>query len=246
MVLDYVANGAGFIVEGTPTLNPEGLGHGDLYALDIVAVPDGLEHRVAEAEHQQVLHGLLAEVMVDSKDRGLVEHCMDRAVERLGTGQIAAKGLLDDDPRVPGATTFAQVLHHHRKHAGWYGQVVQRQLAAVELGPQGVEGGAIVVVSVDIAQQVAQLVECGRVHAPAMRLQAVAGTLAQPINGPARAGDADDGHVEVAAADHRLQRGEDLLVRKIACRTEKDEGVGGRGVVHGAPWVPDEGSMQTA
>src|SRR6185369_17710992 len=41
--------------------------------------------------------------------------------------------------------------------------------------------------------------------------------------------DTDDGHVEVAAACHRLQGGEDLLVREVAGRAEKDEGVGTRG-----------------
>ena len=34
--------------------------------IDVVAMPDGLEHRVGKAEDQDVLHRLLAEIVVDS------------------------------------------------------------------------------------------------------------------------------------------------------------------------------------
>ena len=47
------------------------LRHGDLHMVDVVAVPERLEDRVGEARHQDVLHGLLAEVVIDAVDLAL-------------------------------------------------------------------------------------------------------------------------------------------------------------------------------
>ena len=74
VILDHVANRAGLLVELAAPLDAEVLGHRDLDAGDVVAVPDRLEERVREAEIQQVLHRLLAQVMVDAEDRALVEN----------------------------------------------------------------------------------------------------------------------------------------------------------------------------
>ena len=46
---------------------------------------------------------------------------------------------------------------------------------------------------------------------------------------PARLGDADHRHVEMAAPDHRLQRREDLLVGQVAGGAEEDQRVRARG-----------------
>ena len=45
----------------------------------------------------------------------------------------------------------------------------------------------------------------------------------------AAAGDADDRHVEMPAADHRLQRREDFLEREVAGDAEEDQRVGSHG-----------------
>ena len=44
------------------------LGHRDLHVVDVAAVPDRLEDPVAEPEDEQVLDGLLAQVVVDAED----------------------------------------------------------------------------------------------------------------------------------------------------------------------------------
>ena len=49
---------------------PIGLGHGDLHVVDRQVVPERLEQGVGEAQRDQVLHRLLAEVVVDAEDRG--------------------------------------------------------------------------------------------------------------------------------------------------------------------------------
>ena len=68
VILEHVADGAGLLVEPAAPSDAERLGHGDLHAFDVVAVPDRFEERVRESEQQQVLHRLLAEVVVDPED----------------------------------------------------------------------------------------------------------------------------------------------------------------------------------
>src|SRR5258705_6737241 len=100
MVLYDIPDGSHFLVELAAALYAEGLGHRDLHALDVVAVPDRLEERVRETKDDEILHRLLAEIMIDAKDRRLVEDGVDDLVEALRGGQVATERLLDDDARV--------------------------------------------------------------------------------------------------------------------------------------------------
>ena len=68
----------------------------DLDVLDVVAVPDRLEDRVPEPQHQDVLDGLFAEVVIDSIDLRLVEVAADQIVELARRLEVAAERLLDD------------------------------------------------------------------------------------------------------------------------------------------------------
>ena len=69
MILDHIADGAGFLVEFAAAADVEVLRHRDLHAADVVAIPDRLEKRVGEARIENVLHRLLAQVMIDAEDR---------------------------------------------------------------------------------------------------------------------------------------------------------------------------------
>ena len=73
VVLDQVAQRARLVVVAGAAADADVLGGGDLDVVDVVAVPDRLEHRVREPEGQQVLDGLLAQVVVDAEDLALVE-----------------------------------------------------------------------------------------------------------------------------------------------------------------------------
>ena len=126
VILDHVANGAGFFVEGTAALNAEVFGHRDLHALDVLAIPDRLEDGVGEAEVEQVLHGRFAEIVVDAEDRRLVEVFEDRFVERDRGGQVAAKGLFDDHAGAFGAAGIAELLGDRREEDGRNGEIVGR------------------------------------------------------------------------------------------------------------------------
>src|SRR6185295_78975 len=94
VVLDHVADGARLLVEPAAPLDAEALGHRDLHALHVVPVPDRLEERVGEAEHEEVLHRLPPEIVVDAEDLRLVEDLVQRPVERLCRGEVAPEGLL--------------------------------------------------------------------------------------------------------------------------------------------------------
>ena len=73
MILNHVADGAGLIVERAAALHPEVLGHRNLHALYVVAIPERLHERICKAEDDQVVHRPLAQVMVDPEDCILFE-----------------------------------------------------------------------------------------------------------------------------------------------------------------------------
>ena len=105
-------------------------------------------------------------------------------------------------------------------------------LRIAQLLAQRLEGRIVAVVAVDVMQQAAQLVpRCG--IDPAVLFQTVFGAGFELVEVPAGFGDADHRHVEMAVLHHRLQRGEYLLVGKIAGRAEKDQRVR-MNSVHGA------------
>ena len=125
---------------------------------------------------------------------------------------------------------LAELFHDHPEQHGRDGEVVRRALGRPSSLRDGLERGRIVVVAVHVAQQARQLGEGRRVEA-AVLLDAVLRPRLELVQGPARLGHADHRRLQVAAADHRLQRREDLLVRQVARGAEEDQGVG-VGVAH--------------
>ena len=81
VVLEDVADRARLLVERGAALDPDRLGDGDLDVVDELAVPDRLEDPVREPQREQVLDGLLAEVVVDPEDLALVEVAVDLVVQ---------------------------------------------------------------------------------------------------------------------------------------------------------------------
>ena len=100
----------GLLVEAAAHLDRERLRDVDLDVVDVVAVPDRLEHPVGEAQRQQVLHRLAAEVVVDPVDAALLEDRVQERVQLAGRGEVGAERLLDDHPRAPAETAGAQRL----------------------------------------------------------------------------------------------------------------------------------------
>ena len=99
MVDDDVAQRADRVVEVAAILDAEVLGHRDLDALDVVAVPDRLQHRVGEAEVEDLLEAHLPEVVVDPVQLRLVDVLVQLVGQLAGGGAVVAERLLDHDPR---------------------------------------------------------------------------------------------------------------------------------------------------
>ena len=89
----------GLVVVPASTAHAQRLRRGDLHVVDAVGVPQRLEEGVGESGHQQVLHALLAEVVVDPEDLVLLEHRTDGVVDLERRGQVAADRLLEDQSR---------------------------------------------------------------------------------------------------------------------------------------------------
>ena len=95
VVDDDVAQRADRIVEVAAVGDAEVLGHRDLHAVDVVAVPHRLEHRVREPQVQDLLEAHLAEVVVDPEDLRLVDVLVqvggERPGRRRGRGRTASR-----------------------------------------------------------------------------------------------------------------------------------------------------------
>src|SRR5262245_2284636 len=102
MVLNDVANRTRRIIKSPATLNAKILRHGDLHRLDVSAVPERFQKRILEAKEDHVVDGPLPQVMVDAKDRRLVERDQQNPIELASRRQIMAEGLFHDYSRVIG------------------------------------------------------------------------------------------------------------------------------------------------
>ncbi len=231
VVLDDVADRAGGVVEPAAALDAEVFRHGDLHALDMRAVPEGLHHRVGEPEEEHVVDRALAQVVVDPEDVALRERAEQDAIQIARRGQVVAERLLDDDARARGATGVRQLLDDRSEQHRRDGQIVRRMRDAGELAAQRRERRRIAVVAVDVAQPGAQPGE-GVAVQPAVFLDAVLRPRPQLVERPARLGHADDRHVQLPAPGHRLERRKDLLERQIAGGSEEHQRIGSN-LAHG-------------
>ena len=153
MILNDVADGARLVVECTPTLHSEVFGHGDLHALDVVAVPERLQERVHEPEEDEILDRPLPEIMVDAEDRRLVEGREQDPVELLCRAEVSAEGLFENDAGALGAARLGELLHDEPEERGRDGKVVCRPLGRAELFADCLKRCRVFVVPVNIAQQ---------------------------------------------------------------------------------------------
>ena len=144
MVLHHVADRAGVVVVGAAALDAERLGDRDLHVVDMRVVPHRLEEGVGEAQRHQVLHRLLAEIVVDAEDRALGEDGADVVVDRVGARAVVADRLLDDDARARRREALrAEPLGDRAEEVG-AGRKIEgadafvRPERRLELGPAGV------------------------------------------------------------------------------------------------------------
>src|SRR4029450_13693341 len=90
------ADRARLLVVTRTSFDPKRLGDGDLHVVDELPVPDRLEDALCKAQCENVLNGLLAEVVVDAEDLALVEVLLDDLLQFERAREIVAEWLLDD------------------------------------------------------------------------------------------------------------------------------------------------------
>ncbi len=102
MALNHVAQRARGFVKAAAALNAQRFGRCDLHVVHVIPVPERLKDSVAKAQHQQILHRVFAQVMIDAVNLLFIEHVEDNLIERPSRCQITSKGLFNDDahPRV--------------------------------------------------------------------------------------------------------------------------------------------------
>ena len=57
---------------------------GDFYVVNVVPIPHRFEERIAKTKHDDILHGVFAEVVIDTVHLPLVKHAQDRGIQVLG------------------------------------------------------------------------------------------------------------------------------------------------------------------
>ena len=223
---DDVAQGSDGIVEMPPVLDPEVLGHRDLDRLDVVPVPDRLEHRVGEPEVEDLLDPHLPEVVVDPEELRLVDVLMQLLGERASRRQIVAERLLDDDPRVCRHARFGQAADHRPEEQRRNLEVEDRRLRALDsLRDLGV-GCVVREVSVVVREPLRETSEHLLVEFLARPDDRVAGALYELLERPVVERDADDRAVQEPALLEPVQRAERHHLREVARDAEDDEDVG--------------------
>ena len=223
MILDDVPEGAGGFVERAAPLDAEVLGGRDLHGLDVVAIPHGLEEGVREPEVQEVHDLLLPQIAVDAEHRLLGEGPGNHRVERLRGREVATEGLLHYHScaarELDGLEPLDHGLEHRRRDRQIVGGVLGFAERLLELG----EGGIVRIVAVHVLQQAKEAIKHGLVSVGPRGLHRLGSPLLEVRQGPLRERDTDDGYVELVVRHHPVQRGEDLLLCKVAARTEEHQ-----------------------
>ena len=231
MVLHHVADRPGLVVVIAALADADLLGDGDLDVIHVLAVPKRLEQDVAEADRHQVLHRLLAEIVVDAEDHALAEMLGEDGVEFAGAGEIMPERLLHHDPRhVVGeamrhdlARERAEEVRRDRQVVGAYA------LRARQLG-KPVPAAVALGVDRRVVDHAHERVEALGVHAPRRRVaNRRSGHFAVGVRvhfAPRRPDDADI-PVNLSGAEAPVQRRQDLLFRQIpgAAKDDQIEGI---------------------
>ena len=114
MALNHVAQGTGLLVERAPATYANRLGGGDLHVVHIAAIPERFKDAVAKAEGEDVLHGLLAQVVIDAVNVVFREHPLHHFIQGARRFKVMPEGLLDHQTPVAGSDRVRRLRRQPR------------------------------------------------------------------------------------------------------------------------------------
>ena len=228
---DHVAKRARGVVEGGARADRERLRHVELDVVDVVAVPDRLEEAVREPQREHVLHGLLAEEVVDAEDLLLGEDAVHDGVQRAGRLEVGPERLLHDHACAVGEARGAERLddpgHGLRRH----GEVVQASHLAADRVLGALRRGGELVAGTDVRGRVGEvrreLVPARAGLEAAELLRRLPGEGAELVVAERAPRGADDPVPprEQAGLEEVVEAGEELPLGEVAGRAEEDDHV---------------------
>lgn len=210
--------------------------------VDVALVPQRLEHRVGEAQRQDVLHRFLAQVVVHPEDVVGTHDPSHEGVELTGAGAVVPEGLLNDHA-TPGVGRLL-----HQSGAGdtlSHGREPSRGNRQVEGAvPAGASGGVQVVHDageLDVGVVVLEGAELHEAHSGGQLLpdrgaprgaspctNGLLHVLAQVVVGPGTPADAHQREAggEQAAVRQVVDGGQELVAREITGDAEHHQHTG--------------------
>ena len=233
MVDHDVAQGADRVIKVGAVLDADGLGHRDLNIGDVVAVPDRLEHRVGEAQVQDLLEAHLAEVVIDPEELGLVQILVKLCGQCPCRLEIVPERLLYHDPLagVEQTLLLERADHLPEERRGDL-QVERGVLAVAECRLDTVVGGAVTKVTADVLKAPGKALEHVLVQLLATFLDRGTGSVHQLLYLPVLDRHTDHWYVQQVASLEPVERAECHLARQVSGDPEDDEGVGWFGLSH--------------
>ena len=208
-------------------VDAEALGHRDLDAVDVVAVPHGLEHGVRKPQVEQLLDPHLAEEVVDAVELRLVDVGVQLLRQRVGGGQVVAERLLDHDTGICGQAGLGQPFHHRAEEERRDLEVEDRQLGRPDGRADALVRGGVAEVALDVREPVGEAPEHLLVDGLAGAGDGLAGVVAQVVDRPVVDRHAHDRAVEQAARLEPVERMKRHHLGQIAGDPEDHEHVGG-------------------
>ncbi len=228
VVDDDVAQRADRVVEVPAIVDAEVLGHRDLHAVDPVPVPDRLQHRVREAQVEDLLEAHLPEVVVDAVELRLVDVLVQLVGERARRLEVVPEGLLDHEPGALGEPRVGEPRDDLAEQERRDLEVEDGVLGAADGLRDAAVRGVVAEVALDVREALREAREDRLVERLAGADDGVAGPRAQAVDRPVVDRDPDDRAAEQAALLEPVQRVERHHAGEVAGDAEDDEHVGVR------------------
>ncbi len=245
VVLEHVPQRPRLLVILAPMLHPQRLRRRDLHVVYIAPVPDGFDDGVGEAEGQDVLDGLFAQVVVNAVDLLFRKNLVQGVIERAGGGKVSTERLLHHDARpdrtlrrLGGDQSVLAQAHGDVAVEAWRrGQIEEAVVRASALLLLLFQKGAQLLIAVGRFEVGGDIMQALREPFPNLRIESarllallhrLAHSLAERVVVHGGDGKPDDGELrgQQLRAGQVVERGDQLAPGQVAGSAEDDKGDG--------------------